>query len=93
MPTYQYQSVQPGRGGRKKNCDFCRTGFEIIQRMSDSPLQKCPECGEAITRIISACNVNTRIISNKILLSDNNLKKHGFTKLVKESKGKYRKII
>jgi putative FmdB family regulatory protein len=87
MPVYQYQPLQP-----IKDCAFCKNGFEVRQHINDEPLAKCPACGTLIKRIISCCNINTRC-SEKSLLSDSNLKKHGFTKLVKESKGKYRKIV
>ena len=87
MPTYQYQTIQP-----KTGCHFCKNGFEIRQPMSDEALTKCPSCGAPVRRIISVCHINTRY-SEKSILSDRNLKKHGFTKLVKEAKGKYRKIV
>lgn len=32
MPIYQYQ------------CTSCKYEFDIIQKMSDEPLQKCPSC-------------------------------------------------
>lgn len=41
MPTYEYR---------------CAKGheFEKFQRMSDEPLKKCPECGAAAERLLSA---------------------------------------
>ena len=85
MPTYEYQAKDPERG-----CDVCRNGFETQQSMRDEPLKKCPECGEPVERLISRCAVNTR--SEKSMLSDRNLKEKGFTKLVKEDTGRYRKV-
>jgi putative FmdB family regulatory protein len=35
MPIYEYQ------------CQRCNREFEILQKISDAPLQDCPECGEA----------------------------------------------
>ena len=87
MPTYQYQPIKDGKG-----CHFCKNGFEIFQHMTEESLTKCPRCGTEIKRVISGCNINTRP-STKSVLSDKNLKKHGFTKLVKEGKGKYRKTV
>lgn len=34
MPTYEYL------------CDECGHGFEKFQKMSDSPLKKCPKCSK-----------------------------------------------
>lgn len=34
MPTYNYA------------CKKCEHGFEIIQKMSDTPLTTCPKCKE-----------------------------------------------
>ena len=43
MPIYEYV------------CDACGLEKEILQRMSDEPLQDCPECGkDAFRRRISA---------------------------------------
>jgi len=58
--------------------------------MSDDALKKCPECGQPIERIISRCAINTR--GEKSMLSDRNLKEKGFTKLVKDDSGGYRKV-
>ena len=40
MPTYDYE------------CTSCNKVIEIFQQMSDPPLQKCPECGKKIKRLI-----------------------------------------
>ncbi len=40
MPTYQYQCTSGHR-------------FDRMQKMSDKPLRKCPECGAKAERIIS----------------------------------------
>ena len=34
MPIYEYQ------------CQNCATEVEVLQKISDAPLQDCPECGE-----------------------------------------------
>jgi putative FmdB family regulatory protein len=52
MPTYGYKVVDP-----RKSCDYCRRGFEIIQRMTEAPLTICPRCRNAITRILFAPSV------------------------------------
>lgn len=85
MPTYCY------RAGEEKGCPLCLEGFEIVQSMRDDPMETCPDCGAAIHRIVQTPFINTRR-SSKSLLSDENVKRHGFTKLVNEGGGKFRKV-
>ena len=40
MPTYEYQ------------CDICQYSFEQFQSIKQNPLEKCPECGGKIKRLI-----------------------------------------
>lgn len=40
MPTYEYE------------CTKCGHTFEILQRISDDPLTKCPKCKGALRRVI-----------------------------------------
>ena len=40
MPTYDYE------------CTSCNKVMEIFQQMSEAPLQKCPECGKKIKRLV-----------------------------------------
>ena len=42
MPLYEYQ------------CDACGHRFELIQKFSDSPVEKCPLCGGAVRKLISS---------------------------------------
>lgn len=41
MPTYEYQ------------CPQCRHRFEQRQAMADAPIEKCPDCGGDVKRLIS----------------------------------------
>jgi len=41
MPAYEYQ------------CDYCEVRFERRQKMSDTALEICPECGGHLKRLIS----------------------------------------
>ena len=41
MPTYNYE------------CEKCGRHFERFQKMTDSVLKKCPECGGKVKRLIS----------------------------------------
>jgi|SRR5215472_5074676 len=42
MPLYEYQ------------CKQCGHRFEKIQKFSDKPVKKCPECGGPVEQTISA---------------------------------------
>ncbi len=42
MPLYEYQ------------CKKCHHRFEKIQKFSDKPLKKCPDCGGPVEQLISA---------------------------------------
>jgi putative FmdB family regulatory protein len=48
MPLYEYQ------------CKKCGHRFEKIQKFSDKPIRKCPECGGAVEQIISAPAVQNK---------------------------------
>lgn len=41
MPTYEYA------------CDSCGNDFEVIQKMSDAPLDTCPKCGKKVRKVLS----------------------------------------
>ncbi len=86
MPTYEYEAADPAHA-----CERCRTRFEVRQSMRDEPLARCPACGGPVQRLISACGISTQG-SERSMLSDRNLKRHGFTKLVNEGGGKFRKV-
>jgi putative FmdB family regulatory protein len=86
MPTYEYRATDPSAG-----CEKCADGFELIQRVSEPLCSACPICGGPVKRVISLFSVSTRP-STRSLLSDKNIKRHGFTKLVNEGEGKFRKI-
>jgi putative FmdB family regulatory protein len=51
MPIYEYQAINARRA-----CPKCREVFEMLQGLSESPLSKCPECGEKVKKIISWCH-------------------------------------
>lgn len=43
MPIYEYQ------------CEHCDHQFDTLQKLSDKPLRKCPECGKLkLTKLVSA---------------------------------------
>jgi putative FmdB family regulatory protein len=45
MPTYVYR------------CDDCGHQFELFQRMSDDPVDTCPECDSKVRRVIHPVGV------------------------------------
>ena len=47
MPTYEYRAIDLEAG-----CDHCRSGFEVIQRMSEPALSCCPHCKGPVCRVI-----------------------------------------
>jgi putative FmdB family regulatory protein len=42
MPLYEYQ------------CDACEHRFELIQKFSDPPVEKCPVCGGSVRKLLSS---------------------------------------
>ncbi len=85
MPIYVYQIInEDGSDGET---------FEAVQKMSDPPLEKHPETGQPVRRIIQAPNIAGRWSESgtKQMLSDKNLDRLGFTKYQKTSDGQYEK--
>ena len=51
MPTYLYETIPKKKGRKPKR-------FEVVQSMNDDPLEKHPETGEPVQRIITGgCGV------------------------------------
>ncbi|MGE3957844.1 MAG: FmdB family zinc ribbon protein [Vicinamibacterales bacterium] len=42
MPLYEYE------------CDSCSHRFEVIQKFSDAPIEKCPACGSSVHKLMSS---------------------------------------
>lgn len=85
MPTYVYVVVNPdGSDG---------TPFEVVQKMSDPPLEKHPETGEPVRRVPTMPNLplNHSDAAEKSKLSNKNLDRLGFTKYEKSGDGHYEK--
>ena len=77
MPLYEYGAVGAG-------CRKCKRGFEIMQKLSEPKLKKCPHCGKPVERLLSAVGVHTKFSMSKSKLND-----LGMTKYVKTSDGSY----
>jgi putative FmdB family regulatory protein len=81
MPIYEYQAAG------QDSCDYCKAGFDIMQKLADEPLKLCPECHSPVRRKISRPNLASPAPS----LSKENIEKHGFTQFRKVEKGVYEK--
>lgn len=85
MPTYVYVTIQEdGSDGE---------AFEVVQKMSESPLKKHPETGEPVRRVPQAPIIPGpgSDAHTKKLLDNKNLDRLGFTKYEKAGDGHYEK--
>jgi putative FmdB family regulatory protein len=90
MPTYVYSATPPEPPAQPAaTCDVCSGTFEVVQRMSEDALTKCPKCGGAIQRVIMAPNLNGAGTVKKP--SADRLAKAGFTQYKRVGKGNYEK--
>jgi len=71
VPIYEYQAVQPERG-----CDRCRRIFEVIQGISEPPLEECPFCHQEIRRLISRCHAAVIEQSEESLKTERQIKEY-----------------
>jgi len=77
MPVYEYEHLGEG-------CALGR-GFELSQSMYSAPFTTCPECGQAVRKLISLASINTP-------KGNSDLKNLGFTKLVRRDNGIYENV-
>ncbi|MCC6573199.1 MAG: zinc ribbon domain-containing protein [Planctomycetes bacterium] len=78
MPIYEYRHT--GKRG-----DSCKEVFDILQKMSDDTLTKCPTCGKPVTKLLS------RFGGGVDKLAPSRLKELGFTTLRRRDKGVFEK--
>jgi len=81
MPIYEYQA----KG--ESHCDFCVDGFEILRKINEPALERCPNCNAPVERKISAPNIG----GSGPALDSSNIEKHGFTQYKRAGKGVYEK--
>lgn len=81
MPIYEYRS------SGAQHCEFCGDGFEIIQKINDPKLERCPQCQAPIRRQLSAPRIGKAGPS----LDQANIEKHGFTQYRRAGQGVYEK--
>lgn len=87
MPIYAYRAKDP-----EHSCEKCKNEFEVIQQMREDALDICPNCKNPIIRLMTAVKTQ-KDTSKKTILSDANIKKHGFKKLVNVGGGKYDEVV
>ena len=81
MPTYEY------RCSGDAHCELCAGGFEVVQKISDARLERCPQCDAPVQRLISA----VAITRSGPALDRAHIEKHGFTQYKRAGKGVYEK--
>ena len=82
MPVYLYQVVAPAGDGAV---------IEVTQSVHDALLHVHPETGEPVRRVYTVPNLPLRHgeAATRTGLSDASIARHGFTKYVREGKGRY----
>ena len=87
MPTYVYETILPdGSGGDR---------FERIEAMSAAPLERHPDTGAPVRRVITGFAIGGKHAGSggAASLSDKNLDRLGFTKYVESGDGRYEKTV
>ncbi len=82
MPIYVYEVDETEKGCRK-----CCGGFEVMQSLKDARLERCPECGARVSRVIQAPGLT----HSKTDLHYR-AKRAGFHTLKRVQKGEYEKM-
>jgi putative FmdB family regulatory protein len=77
MPLYDYA---PKSG----KCKQCHGRFEVMQRVAEPKLKRCPACGKTVERLISKV-----ALGGKYSVSDSKVKSLGLTKYKKTGDGVY----
>lgn len=81
MPVYEYQ-VTEGEG-----CEKCRQPFQWLQALSDQPLAVCPDCGTAVSRVVSRASFRIGLDA-----SPDKAAQKGFTTFKKAGRGTWEKV-
>ena len=82
MPLYVYEAREPAKG-----CERCRGGFEIVQRLAEAHLERCPDCGAEIFRVMQPPG-----LTHSRTDLHYRAKRAGFKCLKKVQKGEYEKM-
>lgn len=85
MPIYEYVTTD------EQGCPHCRVPFEVVQTMSEPPLEHCKTCGGGLRKVFSTTAIHGESSSGHVL-SNKNLSAKGFTKYQKAGDGHYEKV-
>ena len=77
MPLYDYAP-------RSGKCKQCKGRFEVMQRLAEPKLKRCPSCSKPVERLISKV-----ALGGKYSVSDSKVKQLGLTKYKKAGDGVY----
>lgn len=77
MPLYDYAPLSG-------KCKQCNGRFEVMQRLSEPKLKRCPTCAKPCERLISAAR-----LGGKYNLTPNKIKNLGMTQYKKAGDGYY----
>ena len=80
MPLYDYAPVSGG-------CERCGGRFEVMQRVAEPKLKKCPECGKAVQRLVGA-----PALGGKYAVTPQKIKDSGMTQYKKAGDGVYERV-
>ena len=83
MPIYEYAAI--GKG-----CPHCEAHFDVLQKLRDDALTRCPQCGAAVVRVIGVASV---AVGGAHLLKESHAAKHGFTQYRRAGGGVYEKTM
>lgn len=77
MPVYEYEHQDEGCALGKR--------FELSQSIYSAPFKICPQCGQAVRKLVSLASISTP-------KTNSDLKNLGFTKLVRRDNGIYENV-
>ncbi len=60
MPSYSYR------------CNSCQHHFTVIQRMSDDPIDTCPQCNAKTVQRVIGKNVGIKFVGSGFYVNDSN---------------------
>ena len=82
MPLYFYEAADAAC-----SCGRCRDGFETMQHLDDARIERCPECGAPVVRLVRA-----PALGHSKTDLHYRAKRAGFTALKRVDKGTYERM-
>ena len=77
MPLYDYAPVSG-------ECERCGGRFEVMQRVADPKLERCPECAAPVARLISKA-----ALGGKYAVTESKIRSSGLTRYTRAEDGVY----